>query len=1097
MSNPPNTGRVALQNPNRTPVRPLNNNGAAAQLPNNNNALAVQLNLMEQQATRLSAIEQRLHFSQRSGADLLIRVAQEKKEAERGKEGEKVDKKYFEDFLGQIVGGKYTKPGNLDWWQLKRWVVLHVNKAVRQKTATYDEVGTNIFMLNTWEQGRAEPREFIDKVAFIRLLIQWEKGEVTLPTTNGDHPQVYIEFESTKLEQGIRPSVESPGSPEQDELEDPINDPPRRPRRPQRLLDPPRSSEGAQTSSSSAATSARAPTPVRDGLERGGRGGGRRRRPPGQRQRAGGEKSPSPDAEADEADENNDLLNELEKRIPGRDVNLKADNKEHWDKVKTFFKNHDEKEMQFSLPGLLYPIEGYQAAAVVWMLTRIPEDGVAGAMLADAMGLGKTFTIIATLMSYFYVHAAYEEVQQDWDLREKHPGRCPCLPNSTSRAIAENMANFPSIIVCPSAGATVWVSEWEKFVRADQENTPAARLKLYVHMSDYKGGKADFNAFCQDMEAAQLDAVQGVLDGGSGNVLLVTRENITKWQHSKEPGTRGAFFSDANQLDPHVEMGDVVRIAQVPVAGCGIFAMDEMHQYKGHSGKDGLTNPFRLLYKFKYQETPTLAVGISGNTMSIGPEGWHHLVEHTRRSLQQHSRLATTAKLGRLQSLEEYKRMKDDWNHVLGKMGSGGPNEPPDEGLEECKRRIHADFQQGIIKMIVRRAKDATFNKVPVLDILAAETTPMPLRIPESPALADMSDNVTRIHQWVRNQYDQDIRNCNAQGSKGAEPPSIAARTQNGLLQGGIQDGRGKGAQESRDAYHRSVRAMTFPEVARIGRAPGTDHLKPYMVPQGTDKKTGPLAKLAKEFTNATLNPERTRRSVRDMIKKSPFWQHRGAFRTTSPKFERLCQLVEEQLINTRADIKDGPPDGSGLRHMVVFTENPLSAYLTALFLQGYYRKRRVHVTLIHMSLPDRSSSEKHGWNCRFQACQNFNKGCDRGDDNKILVGTYRLISTMINFQRASSAVLMDVPTTVQSQQARDRIHRRGQPLTALITEMYYENHIYEATRWRKNQGKELMERIDWTNFQSAEGSGQAAGGGPALEVDEDDDVDDEENIYD
>ncbi|KAK8102181.1 hypothetical protein PG984_015327 [Apiospora sp. TS-2023a] len=1098
MSNPPNTGRVALPNPNRA---------LAQLLPNNNGALAV-----------------------------------------------------------QTVGGGYTKPGNLDWFLLKRWVVARVNEAVHQRTVTGDELSTNIFVLNTWDQGRQEARELIDKVAFIRLLIQWERGEVRLPTTGGDHPQAYIEFESTKLEQGIRPSVESPWNPEQDEEEEePINDSPP-PRRPRRLLNPPRSSEGAQTSSSSGwgsrgarySTPSEWESPGRDfgpgpdrpleigwNGEEGEEGDGAGRRVKGRG--PGEEKSPSPDAEAEEADENNDLLNELEERIPGRDVNLKAESKEHWDKVEAFFKNHDEKEMQFRLPGLLYPIEGYQAAAVVWMLTRIPEDGVAGAMLADAMGLGKTFTIIATLMSYFYVHAAYEEVQEDWELREKNPGRipaegfkhlargnrpnlrrqcptqaemtrkygiqCPCVADSTSRAIAQNMANLPSIIVCPSAGATVWVSEWEKFVSADQEGTPAARPKLYVHMTDYKGDKEDFNAFCQDMEAAQLDSMQGVVDvdddgvlhktrngfkGGSGNVLLVTQESITRWQHSKAPGTPGAFFSKADQFDPRAEdMQDVEDIAQVPIAGCGIFAMDEMHQYKGHSGKGGLTNPFRLLYKFKYQETPTLAVGISGNTMSIGPEGWHHLVEHTRRSLQKHPRLATTAKLGRLQTLQDYKRMKEDWNNVLGKMGRGGPNEPPDEDLEECKRRIHADFQQGIIKMIVRRAKDATFKEVAVLDILAADITQMPLRIPESPALDDMSENVTRILTWVRNQYSQDMDKWRAEGEKeGAEPPSIAARTQTGLLQGGIKDGRGKGAQQSRDAYNSSVRAMTFPEVARIGRAPGTDHLVPYM---GTNEETKPLRELATKFTNATLDPKRTRRSVRDMIKQSPFWQHRGAFRTTSPKFERLCQLVEEELINTRSDIKDGPPDGSGLRHMIVFTENPLSAYLTALFLQGYYRKRRVHVTLIHQSLHDRSSSEKLDWRCRFTACRNFNKDCDAGDNNKILVGTYRLISTMINFQRASSAVLLDVPTTVQSQQARDRIHRRGQPLTARITEMYYENHIYEATRWRKNKGKELMETIDWTNFQRAEGPGPAPGGGPALEVDEDEDEDDddEEDIYD
>lgn len=164
-------------------------------------------------------------------------------------------------------------------------------------------------------------------------------------------------------------------------------------------------------------------------------------------------------------------------------------------------------------------------------------------------------------------------------------------------------------------------------------------------------------------------------------------------QGSRQPGTAGAFFSDADDLEPSAAtMEDWKRAAQVPIAGCGIFAMDEIHQYKVKACKGGMTHPFQLLYKFIYQENPTLAMGVSGNTMSIGPDGWHHLVGHTQQSIQRHPRLAQAAKLCRLQTPQEYARVKRDWDFVLNKINNGG------EELEECQGRIRPDFQQGIEK---------------------------------------------------------------------------------------------------------------------------------------------------------------------------------------------------------------------------------------------------------------------------------------------------------------------------------------------------------------------------------------------------------------
>lgn len=340
-----------------------------------------QLAQIEQRVERIPYIEQRISFQQRSGANLLIRVKRE-----LGGES------YFEDFLGQIVNGNYTKPGNLDWARLKRRVILHINKAVHQTPLPGDLVNTDVFVLNVWQQGRPEERQLTDKVAFVTLLIKWEKGAIKLPHTGGDDDddenQIYIEFESTKLVNGVPPAVESPEIPEEDGLGGPVGGPARRSRR---IRERESGSSTSSRSSPSVGPSRipggfpgrreRLATPAEwssgsrdfgdgpdgplnidwDGEEEeGGDDAGRRDKGKGR-----AEKEPLPDTEAEEADENSELLDKLEDRLTGSDENLKVESKEHWDKVKTFLRNHDKEAMQFSLPGLKSPMEGYQAAAVV------------------------------------------------------------------------------------------------------------------------------------------------------------------------------------------------------------------------------------------------------------------------------------------------------------------------------------------------------------------------------------------------------------------------------------------------------------------------------------------------------------------------------------------------------------------------------------------------------------------------------------------------------------------------------------------------------------------------------------------------------------
>ncbi|KAK8071426.1 hypothetical protein PG997_011629 [Apiospora hydei] len=727
-------------------------------------------------------------------------------------------------------------------------------------------------------------------------------------------------------------------------------------------------------------------------------------------------------------------------------------------------------------------MEGYQASAVVWLLTRLSEDSVAGPMLSDDMGLGKTFTMIATIVVHYYLQTLYEEVKKSWSTRAKFPGKrpaaglnhnavdaplwqacpaeaaitkkyglqCPCVVGSTARGIAQHMSNLPSLILCPSKGVSIWIDEWEKFVNTDPA-MPASKMRFYVHVNRWSGPQPKLADFCKDMEAAQQDDVQstyqveeGVLyrprydfDGGSGNVLVTTTESLPGLQTERKPGTNNAFFSQASDLDPaeaaKVEGWQVSTV--VPVAGCGVLVMDEIHEYKGSTT---VTQPFHLLYKFRHQEKPTLAVGLSGNAFSSGPDGWKRLVTHTQNSIKRHH---LEAKLGRLQTGRGYERLTDDWNYVQRNIDTSWLAQLPDElkavqeEVDQRKARIRTDFQQGIVKMIIRRQKKDTFRDVKVLDIAAPITTWEKCRIPNGPAWNALSDCFKHVQQWMNHLHEEEMRKWRNSGQEGPKP--VLAKAQQGVLRGGPQN---KSNAAHHAAFRHAILAMTFPEGA------------------------GALEGLAKRFTDVTLKPSKTERSVLSMMKESLFFAYRTAMgKNGSPKFARLLELVKEQLLDTRLDKLEkgdqpdnGPTDGSFVRHMVVFADNPLTAYLTALFLQVEFRKE-VEVTLIHRTLFDRAYSAHTPWNSRHDAFTKFGQDCAPESKNKILVGTYQLIATMRNFQRASSAVLLDIPTSTQRDQARDRIYRRGQPCAAQITEMWYENHVYEHHRRERNIGTEKM----------------------------------------
>ncbi|KAK8024598.1 hypothetical protein PG993_012664 [Apiospora rasikravindrae] len=982
---------------------------------------------------RLGRIEEKLDRLSRNPSHIMIRIAGP---------GTLV----YQNTIGAIAN-PFTSSGSLNWDALKRWVVTQINHAVREEFMPGDE-NDEVFVLNV--AGTA--RQAIDRLNFITTLVQWELGELNLPVTNTNMP--YIEFESTKLVQGDRPVVEEPEVSIVSDVDEDVAE--------QNRIDKPEDRVMFEV--------------------------------------------------ADDASDGGQVFDDVSRHAE------KLDSGANWNRVRQFFRRPGREPNQFILPNLAFPIEGYQAAAVLWLLTRIPDDKVSGPLLSDDMGLGKTFTTIVTMMAHSYLQSSFRDVLKYWeqaDLAEQQGAnpvhnpedapagkpcpsqdrnrfwlQCPCEVGSAARAIVTSMSDLPNIIISPSGGASLWISEWDKFVQ------PRSGMALYVSVSGYQGTHPQLDEFCRAMGGAQLAGEAEIIEetmrgpqrrngpvvkrrliqrrhgfaGGSSNALLVTAEGCGPMQQpvmlAEQKEGDFPFVSEpvANEMQNyHSAIG-------VPVAGCGILAMDEMHKYKGESHE---TLPFKMLSLFRYQAHPTLAVGVSGNLLGIGPEAWQRHVWHTQDCIERHK---FTADLGRIQTRDTFKKLREDWNYMRRLINELEADKEANIAgdrteFERYRDKIAEDYRQGLGKMIIRRLKKDSFLGVKILDIAAPVTRPLALKMPEGPALNSLSVYFRRISQWMHRVYEEEVAEWRRHGGEGAYPRPARAKAQQGLLADGV-DGKKVKTERQREAYYLSTRAVTFPLLAYF---PNSDNDRATRRLCRFYEAKKPLADLASQFTKATLDPKRTLATIRDMLNQSPFMRHRDAMRENSPKFQELVKLVRDQLVNTRlAKIPEnrqpdkGPADESYVRHMVVFAEWPVNAYLTALYLQADLIND-VEVILIHQALKERTPRD----HCRKDAFEYFDAPCTPRSKNKVLVGTYTLISTMHNFQRASSAVLLDVTNVVERDQARCRIYRRGPD--------YRDVHY----RHRRNEGNSKMGDIQWENFGVKEGN--------AGEEEEEE----EENIYD
>lgn len=487
-------------------------------------------------------------------------------------------------------------------------VVTMMNRSVEDDTRPEDVDQTNVYAY--LREGR---RKLVEDIDFVAYVAAWEMGAIELSV--GEDGLKYFEFVNTKLEaklaaeQGIVVSVEEEVEPAENEV---------------------------ASSARSRVSEARV------------------------RQEADRNLRETP-ISSEEADERTRVL----QLISSQDGNRRLDEWDYWSKeVCTFFQVEDlllGHQNPLRIPGLRGEIDPYQLAGAFWLLTRYSADKIAGPILGDDPGLGKTTILIVAIQMLCHAHEVWEDVKKfrkeaaasvfehneqgagkgrkcpsHEQIPAKYGIRCPCVPGSASMNIVENMHNWPSIVIyLKGQGITTWVSEWDKTVGPD------SFLRLYVNKDDYQG-KPHLEDFVREINDAPMpeEIPEGQPEGDS---------SLSKARLGFEGGSRHVLLSSDSMSHKLVKAsensgflkthGAGKKAVAAPVAGCAILALDEMHKYNG-----SLTQPFQLLEILGTHPTKsTLAVAVSGSLGSLGPREWRFMVQHNRKHCPEN-------KLGRLKN---------------------------------------------------------------------------------------------------------------------------------------------------------------------------------------------------------------------------------------------------------------------------------------------------------------------------------------------------------------------------------------------------------------------------------------------------------------
>ncbi|KAI1318084.1 hypothetical protein F5Y16DRAFT_414506 [Xylariaceae sp. FL0255] len=701
------------------------------------------------------------------------------------------------------------------------------------------------------------------------------------------------------------------------------------------------------------------------------------------------------------------------------------------------------------------------------MLTQQPLRDIQGGCLGDAMGLGKTIEVLSTFAIFAMIKANHAEVISFWKdgvvpqgrqhlPREQtdntlpcpsqrtspYPTECTCVKSGDPYQIAKHMPSLPTVCVVPPTAMRFWAAEFLKIL--DTTQTTAKHLQLSIWHNDYAKNLQLYHGRDRVQSTASAAVRQLNIDGETQLLLLlVSRHSATKFHALYSKMSSRVCDEDGNN-----------ETVVMNLLGAAFVFFDEAHQYNGSLNSP--TEPFRLLQSLRDTSLrEPVAYTVSASIPLSGPIYLANILQHTlaSRYLRGKERIGGVHDAHSLEAAQtEYRYLIENLNRLTYKRTK--------KGIEARQRNLDRLERELVPCLLMARRPMDTFRGEAIGDgsrEIMVDQTNCPM---EDGLARDAFRRMTaEVQSYVQRLLQEKKQEWREGGQIGPEPTQRSVET--GLFGSGEDNNVAARMDQTSQAWMRLTRAGVYPFLAYLLDA---NLIQDSDLHHDTVNRLGATA-CKTYFTKGWDEMMRT-------FDQSSLWLHRRELSRQSPKFERLRNFVDDMIsYRSRVPTADdaGPPDGTNIRHMIVLTQSPVSAFITYMLLARAYEEN-VKVVLINAATKNDASANDggYGWN---QIIDNLNSPCDESSPNTIIVSTYRICGVALNLQRANYCIMMEpAGTTDAERQAAARVNRRGQEMKPVTVMLYDEHNFAESLRLarRENHAEMLSWKekgIPWDKF--------------------------------
>ncbi|KAI0452971.1 hypothetical protein F5B21DRAFT_526366 [Xylaria acuta] len=759
-----------------------------------------------------------------------------------------------------------------------------------------------------------------------------------------------------------------------------------------------------------------------------------------------GELKDIPDDESeDEYDDKTGNYNDIMKHFsfdwPGVDDQTWAD-------VCRFF-SCERDATGIRVEGIQVAIEPYQALAIYKAL--IQSATIHGSfIIGDDVGLGKTGMALCLATILFLLHQVHTEVVNERKnppkTGAKHlayrgslglacPSRrdgklqCPCERGSVAEDIVRNTQDFPTLIITLPGLIPTFVGEAEKWIDSSP-SSPASPVTVHVAHSSYSGSDNFFGMDKVSLIESERgeDGVEPPVGGGLQHIVIMSRNGVKEFV---EKFKRGDFYA----INPSY-----------------IF-LDEFHYYRGDRRR--VTEPFQMLEIIgTRRKSISTAVGLSGSARADCAY-WRPFIRHTfnvQPDFGSFPELKYT--VAGLNNVGDFDKYETSWRNLVNSLN--------DTTLQGNRLQVRNDRRDELFQflrnfipiMMISRQRGDTFRGVTILK----KERPLLIRCDTQMGVIrdTFSTLISQVKTLVEQEYNLALVRWISNNRQGEKPIKRA------IAQKRLQLASDRPRRKAQLMVPQLIlRASTFPATAQLV------HDKAVNYEAILGRNVIPIAKRISHILAPKEIDEEAKMEVLDIFKSSTWWEHRDLLHEQSPKIKEVERQIDNLIDISSKEIDDPslaslgqpPSDFTTIRHLLLYADYPLSAFLMLMVLFPKYCDRNVVFLYAHSGV-DVSDRQKY--------VNYIQQDCKQGDPIKILISTISIIGHGYNIFRANTVIITEIPSSSDKQnQAFGRVDRRGQVMSLNLIQLHDGLNLLEQVRRIRNANQDQLSGVGHDNDSS------------------------------